>query len=132
MLGIIICLLAMGFLWRVVRVQEQRVEMRRRSYTLEAVTKELASWDRTKELGFNDVLVWEAAFKEATGALPEGSRTKELEAKHRADMEKQMRVMSSAARIRTGQYTAIAHPYPYENSFEYERRVGAPIRYGYR
>lgn len=113
---VIACLCMVGFgCW--IEVQVRRTAARRRALMLDDVMKELASWDRTKELGFDDVLMWEAAFREATGALPERSRTKELEVKHRADIEKQQR--------------------SYENSFDHRRRLaqsgnyahlGAPIR----
>lgn len=118
MLSICLCVMLMtGFGWWI-EVHVRTTEARRRALRLDDVAKELASWDRTKELGFDDVLLWEAAFEKATGALPEGSKTKELEIRY---MQLQQ---------------------PHENAFDHERRMGllsgqiglatlgAPIRMG--
>lgn len=91
MLGflIFICLFVgvLGGLWHLAAFTERRTQDDT-VLALDRVTKELASWDRVKELGFDDVLEWERAFEKATGVLPEGSRVKELEAKRSAALGK--------------------------------------------
>src|SRR5258708_6711351 len=80
-----------------VRRRLARVTQQRRAALLDDVTKELTSWDRTKELGFNDVLFLEGAYQKATGALPEGSKTKELAEKTHREIQQQMELMRGYA-----------------------------------
>lgn len=79
------------------------------------VTKELASWDRIKELGF----------EEATGALPEKSKVKELEEKVKQEYEKNQNKILMQSQALSGGYRVLPG---YATSFQNEYLPGAPIR----